>query len=76
MNGLLIQWGYVTSNWTEKDIISYTSSTTYQLLLTPIKSSNTTFYISAFRVSASKISLKTHSPAETADGISWITIGY
>ena len=75
-NGLLIQWGYVTSNWTEIDIISYTSSTTYQLLLTPIKSSNITFYISAFRVSASKISLKTHSPNETADGISWITIGY
>ena len=75
-NGLLIQWGYVTSNWTEIDIISYTSSTTYQLLLTPIKSSNITFYISAFRVSASKISLKTHSPNGTADGISWITIGY
>ena len=75
-NGLLIQWGYVTSNWIEKDIISYTSSTTYQLLLTPIKSSNTTFYISAFRVSASKISLKTYSSDGTADGISWITIGY
>ena len=75
-NGLLIQWGYVTSNWTEIDIISYTSSTTYQLLLTPIKSSNTTFYISAFRVSASKISLKTYSSDGTADGISWITIGY
>ena len=75
-NGLLIQWGYVTSNWTEIDIISYTSSTTYQLLLTPIKSSNITFYISAFRVSASKISLKTYSSDGTADGISWITIGY
>ena len=76
MNGLLIQWGYVTSNWTEKEIISYTSSTTYQLFLTPIESSNTTFYISAFRVSASKISLKTHSPSGSAGGISWITIGY
>ena len=72
----MIQWGYVTSNWTEKNIISYTSSTTYQLLLTPIESSHTTFYISAFRVSASKISLKTYSPDGTADGISWITIGY
>ena len=75
-NGLLIQWGYVTSNWTEKDIISYTSSTTYQLFLTPIESSSTTFYISANKISASKIQLKTHSPNGTADGISWITIGY
>ena len=72
----MIQWGYVTSNWTEKDIISYTTSTTYQLLLTPIEPSDTTFYISAFRVSASKISLKTYSSDGTADGISWITIGY
>ena len=75
-NGLLIQWGYVTSNWTEKDIISYTSSTTYQLFLTPIDSSNTTFYISANKISASKIQLKTYSSDGTADGISWITIGY
>lgn len=72
----MIQWGYVNSNWTKKDIISYTSSTTYQLFLTPIESSNTTFYISANKISASKISLKTYSPDGTCDGISWITIGY
>ena len=72
----MIQWGYVNSNWTEKDIISYTSSTTYQLFLTPINSSDTTFYISANKISASKIKLKTHSPGGTAAGISWMTIGY
>lgn len=72
----MIQWGYVNSNWTEKDIISYTSSTTYQLFLTPINSSNTTFYISANKISASKIKLKTYSGDGTANGISWMTIGY
>lgn len=76
MNGLLIEWGFVQSNWSEKDIISYTSSTTYQLFLTPIDSSNITFYISANKISASKIQLKTHSPSGAATGISWITIGY